>query len=127
MNQRFGKSYKLCSKKKIDETYQNGAQIKSFPFYAKYQLDASTKSLFQIVFVVPKKKFRLATTRNKIRRYIREAIRHEKQVLENALEVKQLKISVFLLYSGETELNLPDTQNAMRKLIKKITHEIENH
>lgn len=127
MNQQFGKSYKLCSKKKIDETYQNGVQIKSFPFYAKYRLDASTKNLFQIVFVVPKKKFRLATTRNKIRRYIREAIRREKQVLENALEVKRLKINVFLLYSGEAELNLPDTQNAMRKLIKKITHEIENH
>lgn len=126
MNQSFGKSYKLCSKKKIDETYRSGDVVKSFPFFSKCLFAQSNTPHFQVVFVVAKKKFKLATTRNRIRRYIRESVRLEKHILESALEAKKMELNLFLAYNGEPELNLEDTQKAIRKLFNKITHEIEN-
>lgn len=126
LDQSFGKSYKLCSKKKIDETYRSGVVVKSFPFFSKCLFLPSEKPNFQVVFVVAKKKFKLATTRNRIRRYIRESVRLEKQILEEALQEKNIELNLFLTYNGEPELNLLDTQKAIRKLFNKITHEIEN-
>lgn len=126
MSQKLGKAYKLCSKKKIEETYQKGTQVKAFPFFAKYVTKPSETYGFQIVFVVPKKKFRLATTRNRIRRYIRESVRLEKSSLEHTLLIKNVELNLFLLFNGDPEPNLADTRKAIAKLFKKIAHEIEN-
>ncbi len=126
MNYTFGKSYKLCSKKKIEETYQKGVQVKSFPFFAKILWTNTADPGFQVVFVVPKKKFKRATSRNQIRRYIREAVRLEKHLLESFLIAHSLELNLFLTYAGEADPNLPEIQKAIRKLLKKITHEIQN-
>ena len=126
VSQKLGKAYKLCSKKKIEETYQKGTQVKAFPYFAKYITKPSESHGFQIVFVVPKKKFRLATTRNRIRRYIRESVRLEKSALEQTLQINNVEMNLFLLYNGEPEMNLADTRKAIAKLFKKIAHEIEN-
>lgn len=126
MDHTFGKKYKLCSKIEIEKTYREGAVAKAFPFFSKYVVSSSDELKLRIVFVVPKKKFRLATTRNRIRRYIRESVRIEKNQLEEILRSKQLNLQLFLAYNGEENLTLPETQKGIRKLFKKIIYEIEN-
>ncbi len=126
MNAKFGKKYKLCSKVKIENTYRDGVVVKAFPFFSKLLIAKDTQYNLQIVFVVPKKKFRLATTRNRIRRYIRESVRLEKNQLEEVLLNQELGLQLFLAYNGEVNLTLADTQKAIGKLFKKIIHEIEN-
>lgn len=126
MDQRFGKKYKLCSKKKIDATYRDGVVVKAFPLFSRCLFTTESKGTFQVVFVVPKKKFRLATTRNRLRRYIRESVRLEKSSLESALKNRNKELSLFLMYNGEADTNLVETQKSIRKLFKKIIHEIEN-
>ena len=126
MNNRFGKEYKLCSKIKIERTYRDGRVAKAFPFFAKYLVEPNSTSSFEVVFVVPKKKFRFATKRNRIRRYIRESVRLEKNQIEAVLVTKQLKMYLFLAYNGNESPTLVDTQKAIRKLFKNMKYEIEN-
>lgn len=125
MNQSFGKKYKLCSKKIIDLVYRTGKEIKAFPFYLKYTEDEFCETPFQIVIVVPKKKFRQATTRNQIRRYIREAIRLEKPQLENYLIGHSKSLALFLIYSGPAEINLGTAKNQITKLLNKLIDTLE--
>jgi ribonuclease P protein component len=127
MNYTFGKNYKLCSKKTIEQLYQSGREVKSFPFYLKYGENPSSKNAFQIVFVVPKKKFKLATTRNQIRRYIREAVRLEKNLLEEALAEHNLSMALFLVYAGDENLTLASARKGIAKLLKKLIYDIEQN
>ena len=125
MNFTFGKAYKLCSKKDIETLYREGRDVKSFPFYLKHSISAVKNVPFHIVFVVPKKKFRNATTRNQIRRYIREAIRSEKNMLEEKLLAKEITVSLFLLYAGGTDISLSSAKKDIVKLFKKLIYDIE--
>lgn len=125
MNFRFDKSYKLCSKKDIEHLYQQGKDVKSFPFYLKYTKLEPQNVPFQIVLVVPKKKFRHATTRNQIRRYIREAIRLEKNMLEEKIKTKDLSLALFLVYAGDINISLVSAKKDVVKLFKKLIYDIE--
>lgn len=127
MSFQFGKEYKLCSKKLIGQLYQSGRDVKAFPFYLKYQVVESGCSPFQIVLVVPKKKFRHATTRNQIRRYIREAVRHEKENLEVKLVEKSIAMALYLVYAGDGNLSLAGTRKDIAKLFKKLIYDIEQN
>jgi ribonuclease P protein component len=111
---------------KIEKTYREGVVVKAFPFFSKFTLNHADAMSLQIVFVVPKKKFRLATTRNRIRRYIRESVRLEKNPLEDMLRSRKFQMALFLAYNGEENLTLADTQKLIGKLFKKIIHEVEN-
>jgi ribonuclease P protein component len=126
VNQDFGKPYRLCSKKEIEALYQKGNATKQFPFYLKWVSSDSQNTPFQIVIVVPKRKYRLATTRNKIRRYIREAIRLEKDTFETFLKEKDLSLALFLIYSGAAEMRIEKTRNDIRKLFTKLCTTISN-
>lgn len=127
MNSKFGKQYKLCSKTTIEQLYQSGREIKCFPFYLKYTLTSRNTAPFQVVFVVPKKKFKLATTRNKIRRYIREAFRLEKNQLEHRLSDLSQSLALFLVYAGDEHIHLHEARKNIAKLIKKLIQDLEQN
>lgn len=122
---RLGKSYKLCSKKSIESTYRSGLIVKSYPFFSKYEILEQGEVSFQVLIVVPKKKYKLATSRNKIRRYIREGIRLNKMILEDFLKQNACSMNLYLAYHGE-ELDLDSSLKSINKLFKKIVKNISN-
>jgi ribonuclease P protein component len=122
----FGKAYKLCSKTLLTEVYDKGKEIKEIPFIVRFVEAENPKGVpFQIVFVVPKRKFRNATTRNQIRRYIREAVRLNKHMIEEPLEQKNQHLALFLLYVGYKEVTFHDIDKKIKTLFKRLAHEIE--
>lgn len=128
MNNSFGKSYKLCSKILLQKVYDEGSELKEIPFVLKYIPFENTSSApFQIVFVVPKRKFKHATTRNQIRRYIREAVRLNKHELENTLIEKEQQLALFLLYIGYKDVTFHDIEPKIKTLFKRLRHEINKH
>lgn len=126
-NNKLGKSYKLCSKLIINQLFHEGKEIKNFPFVLKYKISAlpPNSSAFQIVFVVPKKKFNHATTRNQIKRYMREAIRLNKHDLETTLINKKTQLALFLLYLGKREIDFNQFEQKINVLLSHLVKEIE--
>jgi ribonuclease P protein component len=82
MNQRFYKTERLKSRKAIEELFNKGEKIYSFPLKLIYIINENPKiSSHQVAFSVSKKCFKKAVFRNKIKRRMREAYRKNKHIL----------------------------------------------
>ena len=121
MSQTFGKEYKLCNKTIIDDIFESGSTIKSYPLMAKYKLVVlKSKTPFQIVISAPKRTFRNAFQRNRIKRICTEAIRKNKQPLEFFLQEQNKQLGLFLIYSAKEELNNQQLEQKTEKLFNKL-------
>lgn len=114
MNESFGKEYKLCSKKVMDTIFEEGKTEKVYPFLLRYlNVDLKTEKRFQIVIAVPKRKFKRAVDRNRIKRLIREAVRKKKYIIEQAMTDEEQQLALFLIYTSSQE-------ETYQKIIDKI-------
>lgn len=100
---RFKKEERLCSKKLIDALFQKGVTNGVYPIkvvHLKTELDLPYAA--QVMFVVPKKSFKKAHDRNKLKRRMREAYRKQKPEFYTALGEKK-KLLAFIYYSKKPE------------------------
>ena len=99
--ERFSKRERLCSKKLIDTLFGPGRShaMTAFPLKVVYRLvdnvtettasaGAVTETNVQVLISVPKKHFKRAVKRNKVKRQVREAYRKHKSYV--TLRVKEL-------------------------------------
>ena len=98
----FPKSEKLKSKIEIDAIFNSGDIIKQFPFRILYKVGHSKNGGFpKILITVPKKRHKLAVTRNLLKRRIREVYRLNKPQFERSFKNIQ---SIGIIYvSNRTE------------------------
>ena len=75
-----------------------------------------------MVFSAPKKKFRRAVQRNRIKRICREAVRKGKEPLEHYLMEHNKQLAVFLVYTGQEELDNVVLSKKTAQLMTKIIH-----
>lgn len=72
------KEERLCSKKLIDELFHNGSSFLCYPYKITWLL-ADADYPVQVLFSVPKKRYKKAVDRNLVKRRMREAYRLLKQ------------------------------------------------
>ena len=127
MDQTLGKEYKLCSQKVIQTIFEEKKSVKQFPFVINYILTElpSSKS-FQIVISAPKRIFRKAHDRNRIKRLCRETIRKNKYILEDYLTPKKKQIALFIVYTNKEELEYEILFKKTEQLFKKLITEIND-
>ena len=127
MDQSFGKAYKLCSRKRISEVFEARQSVKQFPFVAHFMLLNKTdeKVPFQTVLSAPKRNFRKAHDRNRIKRLMKEALRKNKLPLETFLESKGQYLALFVIYTSREELSLPILEKKIKQLISELIKQIE--
>lgn len=121
MDERFGKNYKLCNKKIISSIFEEGKQLKVYPFFLRYKpATINSDASFQIVISVPKRNFKKAVDRNRIKRLIREAVRKNKHLLENALLNEKQKLALFLIYTAHKEESYQFISNKIEMLFQRL-------
>ena len=126
MNQTLGKEYKLCSQKIIQQIFEEKRSVKQFPFVLNYFLsELPTEKAFQIVIAAPKRIFRKAHDRNRIKRLCRETIRKNKFILEEYLSASNKQIALFFVYTNKEEMEhdvlLKKTESLFKKLIIELS------
>ena len=105
----------------MDAIFANGKQVKQFPFIAKFKcLTTSQKKPFQVVISAPKRAFRFAYQRNRIKRLTKEAIRLNKNDLETYLTSTNKQLALFLIYSSKEEVDVAVLGKKIDKLFNKI-------
>lgn len=80
MSYSFPKSEKLCSKKRIEKLFRQGNSVQSFPLKMIFvRVDDLPEQIpFQVMVSVPKRHFKRAVHRNRIKRLLRESYRLQK-------------------------------------------------
>ncbi|MCT8339321.1 ribonuclease P protein component [Flavobacteriaceae bacterium TK19130] len=121
MKQSFPKEEKLKSKKIIDRLFVEGRTFKKFPIRVTY-LPVETLENHQAGFSVPKRNFKLAVDRNRIKRQLREAYRLQKHTL--AVN-NGLKFALFFTHLGNKKHDYETLERAMHSLLKRLQD--ENH
>lgn len=127
-NEKFGKAYKLCHLRKIEQLFSDGKKTYKFPFSAQYVLHKEEAiTPFQIVISVPKRNFKKAVDRNRLKRLIREAVRKNKLILESFLIQENLKLYFMLVFTNKEEMAFQEiylkTENFIKHLIQEIKDE----
>ncbi|RYM33926.1 ribonuclease P protein component [Brumimicrobium glaciale] len=121
MDESFGKEYKLCSKKVMTSIFEDGKQEKVYPFLLRYlAVDLKTNTRFQIVIAVPKRKFKRAVDRNRIKRLIREAVRKKKHIIEQSMTAEEPQLALFLIYTSNEEETYQRIINKIEALFLRL-------
>ncbi|MBA2613290.1 MAG: ribonuclease P protein component [Bacteroidetes bacterium] len=118
---KFNKQERLCSKKQIDLLFQKGSSTIAFPLKLIYmETELAYVKPCQAMFVVPKRSFKKAHDRNKLKRRMREAYRLNKNALYEALNLKNKKIILSFLFVGKKAEEYKEIETAIILQLKKI-------
>lgn len=118
----LGKEERLKSKKLIGRLYEEGKVIKVFPLRMVYiQTEHTSKFPAQVGVSVPKRNFKKAVDRNRIKRLLRETYRKEKHTIYETVD----KPYVFMIsYLARDEWKYADLEHKMKKLLTQFITEV---
>ena len=118
---KFNKAERLKNHHLLSELFISGKSFSAYPLRVIY-IPIEEKGLFpaQFSLSVPKKKFRLAVDRNRIRRQIREAYRLHKHLLYEDLQSKDKRIALMVMYVAKEEKTYKDIEQSMKRIIKGL-------
>ena len=120
MDLRFPKNEKLKSRKSIETLFSEGKSISKFPIKLIY-LEYESQDCHKAAFAIPKKNFKKAISRNRIKRQMREAYRLHKQLLRPH---NGKNFALLFLYISKDEPQYRQLETSMRALLNQIADEI---
>lgn len=123
----FRKAERLHLKKDIDKLFNEGPSFNLNSFKVFYLVVTGGDDYpVKVLIGIPKKKIRLAVTRNRLRRQIREAYRLHKHLLIDRMKSFTGSLHVGIVYTRDTsDITFSQLENQMilclERLGKKIT------
>ena len=115
MNYRFPKSEKLRLKKDLERLFAEGSSSFKYPITIRF-LKYEGKGTNLCAVSVPKKRFKKAVDRNRIKRQMREAYRLNKHLFQN----ENRHFHLMLVYSNDEKLEYKVIEKAIQKLLKGL-------
>lgn len=116
MDYTLGKQDKLKSRKAIGQLFVEGKSVKSYPIRLVYLPVTNDETETKVAFSVPKRNFKLAVHRNKVKRLLREAYRLQKSEMIASLPHHYLMI----IYMGKTIPTYQETEVKMTDVLRKF-------
>ena len=131
MNYGLTKSERLTSQLVIDKLFAGGnASMAAFPLRIVFMQmkkdgsDGNAEPPVSILVSVPKKRFRHAVDRNRMKRLVREAYRLNKHILWNALEGKDFRMVLAFVCITDTLPSFYAVNKSMTKALTRIAEKV---
>jgi len=123
----FSKSEHLCGEKRITRLFTQGDAFIAYPLRVVFIIEPrKDDEPASILVSVPKKRFKRAVKRNRLKRLMREAYRLNKQLILEKLNVKQLQIHLAFNYVSDDELDFIAIEKKMKISLGRLIDKIES-
>ena len=126
MNAQFKKREHIVSTRLIETLFSSGSSsVSAFPLRAVFKIvpRSQTNVPVQILISVPKKRFKHAVDRNRVKRQVREAYRHSKQPLCDAVAADVSLLVAFVWISDQLAPSAT-VNHRVEKLIARMAEKI---
>lgn len=133
---RFRKSEKLCKQSDIDGLFKENDSFIAYPLRVLYHVekndkdnDNSSSDLVyypQLLISVPKRNFKRANKRNRLKRLIREAYRLNKQELVGFCFSEKKKMKIAFIYLKKETPTYIEVEAAVKKTFKIIFKQMKH-
>lgn len=121
MDESFGKKEKLKSKVLIDRLFIEGESVKKYPLRLIYlSLETSGEGINKAAVSVPKRSFKKAVDRIKLKRLMREAYRKNKYLVTNNLAASY---ALMFIYTGREISEYSRIFKATEELLKNFVQQ----
>ena len=113
--QNFTKEERISKQKEIDLLFNEGLSFIAYPLRVIYAEKPTTEIPISILVSVPKKRFKRAVKRNRMKRLIRESYRLNKNELTEFLQTKEKGLFIAFLYVSNDIHPFATIETAMKK------------
>lgn len=113
----LSKEEKLKSRKQIEKLFVEGDSMKEYPLRLKYLKISDVNNSVKTTFSVPKRNFKLAVKRNRIKRLLRESYRKNKDVFVQGLTGEYI---IMFMYTDRIEWSQVDLEKKVKRLMNKF-------
>lgn len=129
------KSERLTSQLVIEKLFAGGnASMAAFPLRIVFMQmkkqggeDVKDEPLVSTLVSVPKKRFRHAVDRNRMKRLVREAYRLNKHILWDALEGKDYRLALAFVCITDTLPSFYAVNKSMKKALTRIAERLNSN
>lgn len=120
--QTFSKNERLYSKILIDRLIETGKSFNLSPYRITWLPIAESSAPIKVVISVPKRSFKKAVDRNRLKRQTREIYRKQKQKVYDVLEDK--KILVMIVYTAKTKIEFKELEIKLKEALERLSNTI---
>lgn len=121
----FPKKEHLCGEIRINKLFSNGKAFIVYPLRVVYSVEQnSTDVPVKVLVSVPKKRFKRAVKRNRLKRLMREAYRLNKSILTEKYIEKNFAVQIAFNYVSDDEMDFKAIQSKMQLALQRIADKI---
>ncbi len=122
----FERNERLKSHKLLSRLFQEGHAFVAYPLRVVWlPLSEAERAIMhlgdhpaQVAFSVPKRRYKSAVARNRVRRQVREAYRLSKHRLYEQLRCRSLHIALIFIFVGREDPSFDQLANSMRRVVQ---------
>jgi len=127
LNNGLCKAERLNSKSTIEELFSgNSKSFSAYPLRIVFMpVEKKENALASIMISVPKKRFKRAVKRNKVKRQVREGYRKNKQELLNVLNEKEHGLAIAFIYLSNEILPTNYIEDTIKQILVRLKEKIQ--